>query len=140
MVFYVSGRKGQLQLQAVTHHGSRSSSLLGFETSHNVASLPSSSSSSRDQLRRIGKIKMIWEESVSLWAEEGEYHRGRVRLKGSNFLNAEELTFLDETMVASTMEAFEYGPLQGFSVDRFVCGQNVKVIGRNKSSLASASG
>jgi len=81
---------------------------------------------------------MIWEESVSLWAEEGEHHRGRVKLQGSNFLNAEELTFLDDSMVACTMEVFEDGPLKGFSVDRFVPGQQVKVFGRIKSSPTPA--
>lgn len=81
---------------------------------------------------------MTWEESVSLWAEEGEHHRGRVRLQaGSSFLNADELTFFDDTMVACTMEAFEDGPLKGFSVDRFVNGQQVKVFGRRKSPASS---
>ncbi|XP_052187499.1 uncharacterized protein LOC127798165 isoform X2 [Diospyros lotus] len=90
------------------------------------------------EFRRIGKVRMIWEESVSLWAEEGEHHRGRVKLQGSNFLNAEELTFLDDSMVACTMEVFEEGPLKGFSVDRFVPGQQVKVFGRIKSSPTPA--
>ena len=82
---------------------------------------------------------MTWEESVSLWAEEGEHHRGRVRLQGSSFLNADELAFFDDAVVACTMESFEDGPLKGFSVDRFVNGQQVKVFGRRKSSSASAS-
>ncbi|OMO85952.1 hypothetical protein CCACVL1_09911 [Corchorus capsularis] len=126
-------------------HGTRGS-LLGFvDTSSSLdvgvnVTLPSSSSSSKE-LRRIGKIRMTWEESVNLWAEEGEHHRGRVRLfQGSSFLNADELTFFDDAMVACTMEAFEDGPLKGFSVDRFVNGQQVKVFGRRKSSTtASAS-
>ncbi|MBA0732069.1 hypothetical protein Gogos_016182 [Gossypium gossypioides] len=117
-------------------HGTRGS-LVGFDTSLDVGlGLPSSSSK---ELRRIGKIRMTWEESVSLWAEEGEHHRGRVRLQGSSFLNADELTFFDDSVVACTMEAFEDGPLKGFSVDRFVNGQQVKVFGRRKSSAASAS-
>ncbi|KAK9291508.1 hypothetical protein L1049_019456 [Liquidambar formosana] len=118
-------------------HGNRGS-LLGFESSSVDVAGPSSSSSSKE-LRRIGKIRMTWEESVSLWAEEGEHHRGRVKLQGSGFLNADELTFFDDTMVACTMEAFEDGHLKGFSVDRFVSGQQVKVFGRRKSSLAPAS-
>ncbi|KAF2311815.1 hypothetical protein GH714_026867 [Hevea brasiliensis] len=90
-------------------HGSRGS-MLGFETSMDVVAGTSSSSKER---RRIGKIRMTWEESVSLWAEEGE-NRGRVRVQGSSFLNADELTFFDDSMVACTMEAFEDGPLKGF--------------------------
>ncbi|KAK8530924.1 hypothetical protein V6N13_030856 [Hibiscus sabdariffa] len=118
-------------------HGTRGS-LVGFDTSLDVGlSLPSSSSK---ELRRIGKIRMTWEESVSLWTEEGDHHRGRVRLQGSSFLNADELTFFDDSMVACTMEAFEDGPLKGFSVDRFVNGQHVKVFGRRKSSAASVTG
>ncbi|KAE8672370.1 PTI1-like tyrosine-protein kinase [Hibiscus syriacus] len=70
---------------------------------------------SSKELRRIGKIRMTWEESVSLWAEEGEHHRGRVKLQGSSFLNADELTFFDDFMVACTMEAFEDGHLKGFT-------------------------
>ncbi|KAL3524210.1 hypothetical protein ACH5RR_017044 [Cinchona calisaya] len=111
-------------------HGGRGG-ILGFETSLDVLG-PSTSTSSKE-LRRIGKIRMIWEESVSLWAEEGEHHRGRVKLQGSSFLNADEITFLDESMVACTMESFEDGPLKGFSVDRFLPGQQVKVFGRRKS-------
>lgn len=117
-------------------HGGRGS-LLGFEPSLDVGVIPSSFSSSKE-LRRIGKIRMTWEESVSLWAEEGEHHRGRVRLQGSSFLNADELTFFDDAMVACNMEAFEDGFLRGFSVDRFLPGQQVKVFGRRKSSSASA--
>ncbi|XVF12397.1 hypothetical protein REPUB_Repub08aG0114500 [Reevesia pubescens] len=118
-------------------HGTRGS-LLGFDTTLDVGvGLPSSSSSK--EVRRIGKIRMTWEEFLSLWAEKGERHRGRVRLQGSSFLNADELTFFDDAMVACTMEAFEDGPLKGFSVDRFVSGQQVKVFGRRKSSAASAS-
>lgn len=80
---------------------------------------------------------MTWDESVSLWAEEGEHHRGRVKLQGSSFLSADELTFFDDAMVPCTMEAFEDGPVKGFSVDRFVSGQQVKVFGRRKSSSAA---
>lgn len=120
------------------YHGGRPS-LLGFESSLDVAG-PSPSTSSSKELRRIGKIRMTWEESVSLWAEEGEHHRGRVRLQGSSFLNADDLTFFDDSMVACTMEAFEDGPLRGFSVDRFVSGQQVKVFGRRKSSSVTSSG
>ncbi|KAK2994271.1 hypothetical protein RJ640_022924 [Escallonia rubra] len=96
----------------------------------------SSTSSSHKELRRIGKIRMIWEELVSLWAEEGEHQKGRVKLQGSSFLNADELAFLDDSMVACTMETFEDAgsALKGFSVDRFVSGQQVKVFGRRKSS------
>ena len=75
---------------------------------------------------------------MSLWAEEGEHHRGRVRLQGSSFLNADELTFFDSSMAACTMEAFEDGFLKGFSVDRFVSGQQVKVFGRRKSSSSAS--
>lgn len=81
---------------------------------------------------------MTWEECVSLWAEEGEVHRGRVRVQASSFLNADELTYFDESMVPCLMESFEDGPLRGYSVDRFVSGQQVKVFGRRKSSSASS--
>lgn len=122
------------------YHGGRSS-LLGLESSLDVAGPSPSSTTSSKELRRIGKIRMTWEESVSLWAEEGEHHRGRVKLQGSSFLNADELTFFDDSMVACTMEAFEDGPLRGFSVDRFVSGQQVKVFGRRiSSSVTSSSG
>ncbi|KAK8714686.1 hypothetical protein V6N13_042037 [Hibiscus sabdariffa] len=118
----------------------QTTSLLGFDNSLvDVGVGYHSSSSSSKELGRIGKIRMTWEESVTLWAEEGEHHRGRVRLQGSSFLNADELTFFDDAMVASTMEAFEDGPLKGFSVDRFLNGQQVKVFGRRKLSSASAS-
>ncbi|KAI9076351.1 hypothetical protein K1719_041714 [Acacia pycnantha] len=115
--------------------------ILGLEPPLEIAGpsiLPSSSSSSKE-LRRIGKIRMTWEESVNLWAEEGEVNRGRVRLQGSSFLKADELSFFDDSMVLCTMESFEDGPLKGFSVDRFVSGQQVKVFGRRKNSNSSAS-
>lgn len=117
-------------------HGGRGS-LLGFDPAlGNIVVAPSSGTCSKE-MRRIGKVRMTWEESVSLWAEEGEHHRGRVKLPGSSFLNADELTFFDDAMIACTMEAFEDGPLKGFSVDRFVSGQQVKVFGRRKSSSSS---
>ncbi|XP_050221343.1 uncharacterized protein LOC126671605 [Mercurialis annua] len=118
-------------------HNNRGS-LLGFETPMEVTA--AGASNSKDQIRRIGKIRMTWEESVSLWAEEGEHHRGRVKLEGSSFLNADVLTFFDDSMVACSLEAFEDGLLKGFSVDRFVSGQQVKVFGRRKSSTSTASG
>lgn len=123
--------------EGIIHGGTRG--LLGFEAS--LEAVGASSSSSAKEFRRIGKIRMIWEESVSIWAEEGEHHRGRVKLlPGSSFLNADELAFLDDSMVASTMEAFEDGPLKGFSVDRFISGQHLKVFGRRKPSLPPHSG
>ncbi|KAJ9545775.1 hypothetical protein OSB04_025482 [Centaurea solstitialis] len=98
-----------------------------------------SSTSTSKELRRIGKVRMVWEELVSLWGEDGEHHRGRVKVQGTSFLNADELTFLDDSMVACTLESFEDGssPLKGFSVDRFVPGQQVKVFGRRKSSFSA---
>ncbi|OWM75659.1 hypothetical protein CDL15_Pgr021824 [Punica granatum] len=119
----------------------RGSLLLGYEPASSLLDVIGPSLASSKELRRIGKVRMTWEESVSLWAEEGEHHRGRVKLQGSmSFLNADELTYFDEATVACPMEAFEDGPFRGFSVDRFVPGQQVKVFGRRKSSsLASAS-
>ncbi|VVA11011.1 PREDICTED: Crinkler (CRN) family [Prunus dulcis] len=142
--FPPSGSKKQLMIMSgggePFYHGGRGT-LLGFHH-HDQSSLDFtaglSSSSASKELRRIGKIRMTWEELVSLWAEEGEHHRGRVRLQGSSFLNADELTFFDDSMVASTMEAFEDGPLRGFSVDRFVSGQVVKVFGRRKPSSSTS--
>ncbi|XLR66784.1 hypothetical protein HN51_009370 [Arachis hypogaea] len=121
-------------------HGPNRGSLLGLDPhQHNVLDIQgASSSSSSRELRRIGKIRMTWEECVSLWAEEGEVHRGRVRVQASSFLNADELTYFDESMVPCLMESFEDGPLRGYSVDRFVSGQQVKVFGRRKSSSASS--
>nr|KYP35580.1 hypothetical protein KK1_043380 [Cajanus cajan] len=133
-----SGRTKQLALTSGGEpffQGSRGG-LLGLESLLDVSG---SSSSSREPLRRMGKIRMTWEESVSLWAEEGEVHRGRVKLQSSSFLNADELTCFDDAMVPCPMEYFEDGPLKGFSVDRFVSGQQVKVFGRRKASPASAS-
>ncbi|CAN8302237.1 unnamed protein product [Cochlearia groenlandica] len=98
----------------------------------------SSSSSSIKELRRIGKIRLTWEESVNLWGEEGEVDYGRIRVSGSSFLNADELTYLDETMVACTIESFDDGPLNGFSLDKFVSGQHLKVFGRQKSTSSVA--
>ncbi|CAN6569334.1 unnamed protein product [Malus baccata var. baccata] len=135
--FPLSGRGNQLMIMRGEgepfYHGGRGT-FLGFHH-HDQSSIDFTtglSSSSSKELRRIGKIRMTWEESVSLWAEEGEHHRGRVRLQGLSFLNADELTFFDDSMVACTMEAFEDGPFGGFSVDRFVSGQQVKVLGRRK--------
>ncbi|KAI4351846.1 hypothetical protein L6164_006155 [Bauhinia variegata] len=118
-------------------HGHRGT-LLGLDSPLEITG-PCSLASSFKELRRIGKIRMTWEESVSLWAEEGEFHRGRVRLQASSFLNANELTFFDDSMVPCTMEYFEDGHLKGFSVDRFVSGQQVKVFGRRKPPSATAS-
>ncbi|RDY04976.1 hypothetical protein CR513_11226, partial [Mucuna pruriens] len=129
----LSARTKQLALTSggePFYHGSRGG-LLGLDSLLDV--------SGSKELRRIGKIRMTWEESVSLWAEEGEVHRGRVKLQSSSFLNADELTCFDDAMVPCPMEYFEDGPLKGFSVDRFVLGQQVKVFGRRKSSPASAS-
>ncbi|KAH0688504.1 hypothetical protein KY289_017067 [Solanum tuberosum] len=139
-----SVRAKQLVMSSGTEtfiHGTRDG-FLGFETVPSssldiIGGGPSSSTTSKE-LRRIGKIRMIWEESVSLWAEEGEHHRGRVKLQGSSFLNADEIAFLDDSMVACTMEAFEDGPMKGFSVDRFQSGIQLKVFGRRKSSPALA--
>ncbi|KAG6574138.1 Crinkler effector protein 8, partial [Cucurbita argyrosperma subsp. sororia] len=91
-------------------------------------------------VRRIGKVRMVWEESVSLWGEEGseEQRGGRIRVEGCSFLNAEELTFFDESMVACTMECNDDGPLKGLSVDRFVPGQQIKVFGRRKSPFSTS--
>ncbi|KAK4799845.1 hypothetical protein SAY86_025210 [Trapa natans] len=122
-------------------HGSngRGGLFLGYEPTSSTADAGGSSLAlGGKELHRIGRVRMTWEESVSLWAEEGEQHRGRIRIQGSmSFLNADELTFLDESMVACPMEAFEDGPLKGFSVDRFVPGQQVKVFGRRKSALVA---
>lgn len=126
--------------------GSRGN-LLGFDTTTQDITNPSSKD--HHQLRRIGKIRMIWEESVSLWGEHNHHHNqesahgssrstGRVKLQGSSFLNSDELTFFDESMVACSLEAFEDGPYKGFSVDKFLSGQQVKVFGRRKSSSSSA--
>jgi hypothetical protein len=133
----LAGRTRQLVLTSggeAYFHGTRGS-LLGFDTAVDAAA---GSSSSTKELRRIGKVRMTWEESVSLWGEEGEHHRGRVRLQGSSFLNADELTFFDDSMVACTMEAFEDGALKGFSVDKFVSGQQIKVFGRRKPSPSAS--
>lgn len=122
--------------------GRQSGPLMGFDqTALGDISVVMGPSPATKELRRIGKVRMAWEESVSLWAEEGENHRGRVKIQGGslNFLNADELTYFDEAMVASTMEGFEEGPLRGFSVDRFVPGQQVKVFGRKKSIPATTS-
>ncbi|CDY67401.1 BnaCnng54750D [Brassica napus] len=104
---------------------------------HTTLTIPSSSSSLKD-LRRIGKIRLTWEESVNLWAEEGEVDYGRIRVSGSSFLNADELTYLDDSIVACTMESFDDGPLRGFSLDKFISGQHLKVFGRQKSTSSSA--
>ncbi|KAE8665499.1 putative serine-threonine protein kinase, plant-type [Hibiscus syriacus] len=133
--------KEELPLSARTKQLVPVTSLLGLDTSLvdvGVGGYHSSSSSSME-LRRIGKIRLTWEESVNLWAEEGEHHKGRVRLQGSSFLNADELIFFDDAMIACTMETFEDGPLKGFSVDRFLNGQQVKVLGRRKPFPASSS-
>ncbi|KAI3508214.1 hypothetical protein L1887_23219 [Cichorium endivia] len=125
-------------------HGVRGS-LLGIESSSmdvGGVQYETSSTSTSKELRRIGKVRMVWEELVSLWAEDGEHHRGRVKVQGTSFLNADELTFLDDAMVACTLESFEdaNSPLKGFSVDRFLPGQQVKVFGRRKSSHPPSTG
>lgn len=109
-------------------------SLLGYDTSSSMDAMAGGTR----ELKRIGKVRMIWEESVNLWGEEGEHHRGRVKLQGLSFLNADELTYLDESMVACTLETFEDStPLKGFSVDRFLSGQQIKVFGRRNSSSSA---
>ncbi|KAI4320050.1 hypothetical protein MLD38_033572 [Melastoma candidum] len=108
---------------------------LGFSPGSDVGT---ASSAGGKELRRIGKVRMTWEESVSLWAEEGENQRGRIMVRGTSFLNADELAFLDESMVAGSMEAFEEGQLAGLSVDRFVAGQQVRVFGRRKMTSSSS--
>ncbi|KAL9690421.1 hypothetical protein QQ045_010819 [Rhodiola kirilowii] len=98
------------------------------------------------RLRRIGKMKMVWEEYVSLWSEQGETGgRGRVNIGSpsssssfASFLNVDELVFFDDSMVPSPLEVFENGPLRGFSVDIFAPGQQVKVFGRRKAAAATA--
>lgn len=114
--------------------------LLGIDpqsSSLNVG-VSTSGGTPRVELRRIGRMRLTWEEWVSLWAEEGEYHRGRVKVQGCNFLNADELIYFDDTMVASSLEAFGDGPLKGFSVDCFTPGQQLKVFGRRKLSSSSS--
>ncbi|CAK9318321.1 unnamed protein product [Citrullus colocynthis] len=118
------------------HHG-RAKQVFGV----GYGSVDSSGNPSCHSIRRIGKVRMVWEESVNLWSEEGvgEEQRsgGRIRVEGCGFLNAEELTFFDESMVACTMESYDHGPLKGYSVDRFVSGQQIKVFGRRKSPSAT---
>ncbi|KAH9307517.1 hypothetical protein KI387_035428, partial [Taxus chinensis] len=84
-------------------------------------------------LQRIGKVKIMWEETAHIWAEEGEYQQGRLKVDQLNFLNANELSFFDETWTGSTIEAFEGGPLKGFSTDVFIPGQQIRVFGRHKA-------
>ncbi|CAO2821074.1 unnamed protein product [Amaranthus hypochondriacus] len=125
------------QLQSYMHNTNNPRNpLVGFEP-HSSLPLSNTSGSPRMELRRIGRMRMAWEEWVSLWAEEGEYHRGRVKVQGSNLLNADELIYFDESMVASSLEAYEDGPLKGFSVERFVPGQQLKVFGRRKLSSST---
>uniref|UniRef100_A0A5B7C2X8 Uncharacterized protein n=1 Tax=Davidia involucrata TaxID=16924 RepID=A0A5B7C2X8_DAVIN len=90
----VAGRAKQLVMSSRGEaflHGSTRGSLLGFESSSSILDVvggPSSSTTCSKELRRIGKIQMVWEESVSLWAHEesSEYQRGRVKLQWSSFL------------------------------------------------------
>ncbi|XP_059630431.1 uncharacterized protein LOC132273494 isoform X2 [Cornus florida] len=93
---------------------------------------------SSKELRQIGITKMIWEESVSLWGEEGENQMGRVKVQELSFLNAEVLSFFSDSTVACTMEAFEDGPHKGLSVHRFLSDQQVNVFGTRKSSSVPA--
>ncbi|KAJ0694240.1 putative non-specific serine/threonine protein kinase [Helianthus annuus] len=137
------GRGGRHMMMGGYLHGVRGN-LLGIEGSTmevggSGGQYEGSSTSTLKELRRIGKVRMVWEELVSLWAEDGEHHRGRVKVQGTSFLNADELTFLDDAMVACTLEVFEdaNSPLRGFSVDRFLPGQQVKVFGRRKSTHLS---
>ncbi|XP_059632719.1 uncharacterized protein LOC132275276 [Cornus florida] len=95
-------------------------------------------STSSKELRQIGMLKMIWEESVSLWGEEGENQMGRVKVQELSFLNAGKFSFFDDTTVACTMESFEDGPHKGLSVHRFLSDQQVKVYGTRKSYSAPA--
>ncbi|KAL2920566.1 Mitosis inducer protein kinase cdr1 [Bienertia sinuspersici] len=123
------------QMQSYLMHSPRTNPLLLGIDPHSSPNAPGiASESPRVELRRIGRMRMTWEEWVSLWAEEGEYHRGRVKVQGINLLNADELIYFDDSMVASSLEAFEDGPLKGFTVDRFVSGQHLKVFGRRKLS------
>jgi len=148
---YFVGRGKRLALSLVgddhhpqypyAHNIARGSGLFSNKSLYNpffemIPSSSSSSSSLRD-LRRIGKIRLTWEESVNLWAE-GEVDYGRIRVSGSSFLNADELTYLDDSMVACTMESFQDGPLKGFSLDKFISGQHLKVFGRQRSTSSSA--
>ncbi|XP_019107973.2 uncharacterized protein LOC104906574 [Beta vulgaris subsp. vulgaris] len=129
------------QMQSYLTNNNPRNPLLGIDpqsSSLNVG-VSTSGGTPRVELRRIGRMRMTWEEWVSLWAEEGEYHRGRVKVQGCNFLNADELIYFDDTMVASSLEAFGDGPLKGFSVDCFTPGQQLKVFGRRKLSSSSSS-
>ncbi|KMT04842.1 hypothetical protein BVRB_7g170120 [Beta vulgaris subsp. vulgaris] len=121
------------QMHSYLMHNLRNPSL-GLEPHSSPLNVGSSigGGSPRTELRRIGRAKMTWEEWVSLWAEEGEYHKGRVKVQGSSFLNVDELLYLDDSMVASSLEAFGEGQLKGFSVDRFAPEQQLKVFGRRK--------
>ncbi|KAJ0588734.1 putative protein kinase [Helianthus annuus] len=147
--FSSSGRGGRHMMMADNRggegylHGVRGS-LLGMESSsmevEGGGQYDASSTSALKELRRIGKVRMVWEELVSLWAEDGEHHRGRIKVQGTSFLNADELTYMDDAMVACTLEAFEdaNSPLRGFSVDRFLPGQQIKVFGRRMATHLSA--
>lgn len=140
--FPLSGGRTRQMESYMMQHNPRSA-LLGLDPHPllDVGMSPLSSTSggsSRVELRRIGKMRMTWEESVSLWAEEGEYHRGRVKVQGSSLLDADELVYFDDSMVACTLEAFEEGPLKGFSIDRFFSGQQLKVFGRKKTLISSS--
>ncbi|XP_022922551.1 uncharacterized protein LOC111430520 [Cucurbita moschata] len=123
---------------------SRSKQVFGVGYASVDASGSPTHSCSSKEIRRIGKVRMVWEESVSLWSEEGsEQHRGgggRIKIEGCNFLNAEDLTFFDESMVACTMESYDHGPLKGLSIDRFVSGQQIKVFGRRKPPTCATTG
>ncbi|KAI5056541.1 hypothetical protein GOP47_0028359 [Adiantum capillus-veneris] len=91
-------------------------------------------------LQRVGRIKMVWEESVHIWGPP-EAQQGRLKVDNLNlnFLQADQLAFLDHNISANAIEAFESGPLQGFSTDTFTSGQQLKVFGRRGGAPAPTS-
>ncbi|MCO5551173.1 hypothetical protein L7F22_004670 [Adiantum nelumboides] len=87
-------------------------------------------------LQRVGRIKMVWEESVHIWGPP-DAQQGRLKLDNLNFLQADQLAFLDHNISANAIEAFEMGQLQGFSTDTFISGQHLKVLGRRSAASSS---